>query len=191
MSDKFYVGLDLMSCEDNGLRRPITSVTLQVDRDNTVTAGTYTGLDLYAICPYATQEMATTILVQVQGYRYQAFSADSVNIDPAMELGDGVTAGGLYSVISAVQDNGDGYPSLSAPGEEELEDEYPYRSATQREFSSDVDSLRAFIQKSLGEIQIELNSLKTSVQQLTQTVSDISNKVTELDSRVKQLEGGA
>ena len=120
MSEKFYVGLDVTSCRDNGKRQPITSVTLQVDGENTVTAGTYTGLDLFAICPYATQEMAAVILAGVQGYRYQAFLAEDANIDPAMELGDGVDAGGLYSVISAVRDGGDGYPSLSAPGEEEL-----------------------------------------------------------------------
>ena len=190
MSDKFYVGLDLTGCEDNGLRPPITSVTLQIDGENTVAAGTYTGMDLYALCPYATQEMATAILIAAQGYRYQAFSAESANIDPAMELGDGVDAGGLYSVISAIRDNGDGYPSLSAPGEEELEDEYPYRSAAQRELSGDVDSLRAFITRSLGAMQIELNSLKTAVQALTLKVDDISNKVTELDSRVDKLDGG-
>ena len=36
MSEKFYVGLDLTSCKDNGKRQPITSVTLQVDSENTV-----------------------------------------------------------------------------------------------------------------------------------------------------------
>lgn len=189
MSNKFYVGLDLTSCKDNGLRPPITSVTLQIDGENTVTAGTYEGMDLYAICPYATQEMATAILIQVLNYKYQAFSAESANIDPAMELGDGIDAGGLYAMISSVQDGGDGYPNISAPGEEELEDEYPYRSATQRELSSDVDSLRAFIQKSLGEMQIELNSMKTDIQQISQTLQQISNKVTELDSRVTALGG--
>lgn len=189
MSDKFYVGLDVASCKDNGKRPAITSVTFQIDGDKAVTAGSYDGLDLYALCPYATQEMATAILAVVRGYRYQAFSADSANIDPAMELGDGIDVGGLYSVISAVQDGGDGYPSLSAPGEEELEDEYPYRSTTQRELSGDVDSLRSFIQKSLGEMQIELNSMKGDIQLITQTLQQISNKVTELDSRVTALGG--
>lgn len=191
MSEKFFIGLDLTSCTDNGKRVPITSVTFQVDGETTVTAGTYTGLDLYAVCPYATQEMAAAILLQVRGYRYQAFSAGSANIDPAMELGDAVTAGGVYGVISAVKDNGDGYPDLSAPGEEELEDEYPYRSAAQRELSGGVDSLRAFLTRSLGAMQIELNSLKTSVQALNQTVEVMSGKITELDSRVKALEGGS
>lgn len=189
MSDKFFVGLDVVSCQDNGKRPPVTSVTLQIDNDNTITAGTFGGTDLYALCPYATAEMATAILVMAQGYQYQAFTADSANIDPAMELGDGIDVGGLYSVISSVQDGGDGYPSISAPGEEELEDEYPYRSQTQRALSGDVDSLRSFLQKALGEMQIELNTMKTDIQVITQTLEAISKKVTELDSRVTALGG--
>lgn len=180
-ADKFYIGLDITGFEDNGKRPGITSVTLQVDADNVVTAGTYTGMDLYAVCPYATQEMALATLLQVRGYQYQAFSADAANIDPAAELGDGVDVGGIYSVISSIEDSGDGYPSLFAPGEEELEDEYPYRSAAQRELSGDVDSLRAFIQKWIGEMQIELNSMKTAIQKLTLKVDEISDRVTKLE----------
>lgn len=189
MSDKFYIGLDLTGFEDNGLRPPITSVTFQVDGNNTVTAGAYAGFDLYALCPYGTQEMAAAILAQVQGYQYQAFNAQQVNLDPAAELGDGVDVGGIYSVISAIQDDGDGYPTISAPGEEELEDEYPYRSATQRELSNDVDSLRAFITQSLGQMSIQITTLTGRVEALTQTVEAMSGKVTELDARVAALEG--
>lgn len=191
MSSKFYVGQDLTGCTNNGLRPPITSVTLQVDKANTVSAGVYTGLDLYAVCPYATQEMAAALLAQVQGYRYQAFHATAANIDPAFELGDGVTVDGLYSVISSVADGGDGYPDLSAPGEVELEDEYPYRSETKRELSGDVDSLRAFITRSLGEMAAQITTLTGRVEALTQTVEAISDKVTQLDSRVQALEGGS
>ncbi len=189
-ADKFYVGLDVTGFEDNGKRPEITSVTLQIDADNTVTSGTYTGTDLYALCPYATQDMANAILLKTVGYRYQAFSADSANLDPSAELGDGVDVGGIYSVISAIEDDGDGYAGISAPGEEELEDEYPYRSATQRELSGDVDSMRSFLQKALGEITIEINSMKTSIQELTTKVNNISDKVTQLESRVTALEGG-
>lgn len=188
-ADKFYVGLDVTGCTDNGKRQPITSVTLQVDGDNVITAGVYSGMDLYAICPYATQDMALHILLQARDYRYQAFSAASAGLDPAAELGDGVDVGGLYSFLASISDKGDGYADISAPGEEELEDEYPYRSETSRELTGDVDSLRAFIQKSLGEMQIELNSVKTSIQELTAKVNDISNTVTQLDARVSALEG--
>ncbi|AWY06847.1 MAG: KID repeat-containing protein [Caudoviricetes sp.] len=189
LSDKFYVGLDLTGFQDNGKRRPIDSVTLQVDNATVVTAGAYGGHDLYALCPYATQDMVTAILLQVHGYEYQAYTADSANIDPAAELGDGVDVGGIYSVISAIQDDGDGYMSLSAPGEEELEDEYPYRNTTDRELSGDIDSIRAFVQAYTAVLQQELNSMKTEMQAMTQTLQDISSKVTELDSRVKALGG--
>lgn len=190
LSDKFFVGNDLTDFSDNGKRPAITSVTFQVDKETTVTAGTYDGLDLYAVCPYATQEMAAAILVQVRGYQYQAFSAGATNLDPSAELGDGVDAGGLYSVLAAISDGGGGYPDLSAPGEEELEDEYPYRSAAERELSGDVDSLRAFITRSLGEISLQVTTLTGRVEALGQTVAEISNKVTELDARVRALEGG-
>ena len=191
MSEKFYVGLDVMQFEDNGLRQPITSVTFQVDQNTAVSAGDHTGLELYAVCPYATVEMAAAILVQVQGYQYRAYGADSARLDPAAELGDGVDAGGLYSVLAAFQDAGDGYPGISAPGEEELEDEYPYRSATSRELSNDVDSLRAFVSKEIGQLAIQISTLTGRIEFLTEKVEDISNTVTELESRVSKLEGGS
>lgn len=190
MSNKFFVGQDVVSCTDNGLRTPVTSVTFQVDRDNTAAAGIYTGLDIYAVCPYATKEIAATILEKVHGYQYQAYQANAANLDPAAELGDGITVDGMYSVISAISDNGNGYPGVSAPGEEELEDEFPYHSPTQRELNGDVDSLRAFITRSLGEMAMQITTLTGRVQVMTQTLEEISNKVTELDSRVESLEGG-
>lgn len=189
MSDKFYVGLDVTGFQDNGKRPPIDSVTLQVDNATVVTAGAYGGHDLYALCPYGTQDMVTAILLQVHGYEYQAYTADSANIDPAAELGDGVDVGGIYSVISAIQDDGNGYMSISAPGESELEDEYPYRNTTDRELSGDIDSLRAFVQQYTAILQQELNSVKTELQEMRRIMADISGKVTELEGRVSTLEG--
>lgn len=188
MSDRLFVGMDVIDVADNGLRQGVTSVTLQVDNEHTVTAGAYTGLDLYALCPYATQEMAAALLVQVQGYQYQAFSASGAGLDPAAELGDGVTVGGIYGVISSIADKGDGYPDIAAPGEQELEDEYPYRTATSRELSGDMDSLRASVTQALGAMQIELNSVKAALESMTLTLNAISQTVTQLDSRVTALE---
>lgn len=193
LSDKFYVGLDVTGFEDNGKRPAVATVTLQVDSSNVVTAGSYdnNGMDLYALCPYGTQEMVNAILTQAYGYQFQSFTADAANIDPAAELGDGVTVGGIYGVISAIQDNGDGYPGLSAPGEDELEDEYPYRNTTERFLTGDIDSLRAFIQQYLGAMNTELNTMKTEMQKMSNRLDTLSNKITELDSRVSALEGGS
>ena len=125
MSDKFFVGLDLTGMENNGVQRPISRVTFLLDDENSVTAGDDTGRELLADCPHATQAMAEAILAQVKGVQYRMFSADDAALDPSAELGDGVTAGGLYSVISRLSDDGSGYSGIAAPGESELEDEYP------------------------------------------------------------------
>ncbi|MDE6589498.1 MAG: hypothetical protein K2K53_03955 [Oscillospiraceae bacterium] len=186
---KHYVGLDITGFENNGKRPPIESVTLQVDGANVVTAGAYGGHDLYALCPYATQDMANAILLKVYGYEYQAFTADGANIDPAAELGDGVDVGGLYSVISAVHDTGDGYLDISAPGEAELEDEYPYRNETKRDLAADVDTLRAFIQKAFAEQQLSLNLMKTDIQEINTKVDGILGRLSALEARVTILEG--
>ena len=97
--------------------------------------------------------------------------------------------GGIYSVISAIQDDGNGYMSISAPGESDLEDEYPYRNTTDRELSGDIDSLRAFVQQYTAILQQELNSVKTELQEMRRIMADISGKVTELEGRVSTLEG--
>lgn len=189
MSDKFFVGLDVTGLEDNGKRPPIASVTLQVNNTAVVTAGAYGGHDLYALCPYATQDMVNAILLQVHGFEYQAFTADGANIDPAAELGDGIEVDGVYGIISVIQDNGDGYPDISAPGEEELEDEYPYRSETRRDLAADVDTLRAFIQKAFAEQQLSLNLMKTDIQEISTKFDEISGRLSALEARVTILEG--
>ena len=40
------------------------------------------------------------------------FSAEDAALDPSAELGDGVTAGGIYSVISRLSDDGSGYAGI-------------------------------------------------------------------------------
>lgn len=138
MSDKFYVGLDITGFEDNGKASPISRVTIWYDDENAFTAGDDTGKTLEIDCPWATQKMADNILAAVSGFRYQAYSADAANLDPAAELGDGITVGGIYSILSKISDDGEGFPGVSAPGEEELEDEYPYLSPQQRELNRRV-----------------------------------------------------
>ena len=154
MPDKHYVGLDLTGFEDNGKTRPISRITLNVDDNNVITAGDDTGLELVADCPHATQAMADAILKRMKGYQYQMFSADAANIDPAAELGDGVTAGGVYGVISRLSDDGQGYPSITAPGEAELEDEYPTGGGPMtKAFNRQLAQTRSLITKSAEEIQ--------------------------------------
>ena len=205
MFDKFFVGLDLTSVEDNGLQRPISRVTFLLDDENSVTAGDDTGLELLADCPHATQEMANTILAQVKGYKYQMFSADDAALDPAAELGDGVTAGGIYSVISRMNEDGSGFPSITAPGEAELEDEYPAGGPMTQTFDRKIAETRSRITKTAEEIRLEVandlrglsSSITVKLESITQLVEDTENglrseftvSLNGISSRVSDAEG--
>ena len=158
MWDKHYVGQDLTGFADNGQFHAVSRVTLVIDDENSVTAGDDTGIELQAECPFATQAMADAVLEQIQGYQYRAYSADEADIDPAAELGDGVTAGGLYSVIARVDDGGTGYPSLSAPGEVELQDEYPVVGPATQEMNRRIESVKKWAEENNHDLQQELEA---------------------------------
>jgi len=193
MNASYYVGDKISSFERYNDIGPITGVTILVNADTEYQAGDSRGYVLTLQCSFGTQEMANAILISLYQKVYKGFRASGVELPPEAELGDAITVNGLYSFIAYRNVTfGPGHMSeIAAPGDNELGHEFQYTGSTRKEYSSDIDSVRAFVQKALGEIQIELNSVKTSIQQLTQTVSDISNKVTELDSRVKKLEGGS
>lgn len=209
MSDKFFVGLDLTGVEDNGLQRPISRVTFLLDGENSVTAGNDTGAELLADCPHATQAMANAILAQVRGYQYHMFSASEAALDPSAELGDGVTAGGVYSVISRISDDGSGYAGITAPGEAEAEDEYPVNGPMTQAFDRKIANTRSQILKTAEQIRLEvsnemkglsssidirLDSITLRVQgaegnisTLTQTANSITSEISYMDRDISRI----
>ena len=182
--DKFFVGMAVTASEDNGERKPISRVTLWVDDNNCLTAGDDTGGGIEADCPHATQAMVDNLLDQLQGYVYRAYSGDDADIDPAFELGDGVTVDGVYSVIARIDDDGSGYPSLSAPGEKILESEYPTAGPMTQEFNRQIAQTRSQITKTAGEIRLEVMN---EVEGLS---AAIEVDLTEIIGRVEDAEAG-
>ena len=148
-----------MSSVNNGKFKPISRVTLLLDDSNAITAGDDTGREIVANCPHATQTMVDALLDSLKGYEYQAYEAGNANIDPSAELGDGVTVGGIYSVIAKMRDDGSGYASLSAPGEAELEDEYPMDGPMTQMFNREIKKVRSAITKTAEEIRAEVSGL--------------------------------
>lgn len=178
MSDKYYVGGDITSFADNGKYKPISRVTLLVDDENSLTAGDDTGMEVIASCPHATQPMVNALLQAMKGYRYQAYEAGAANIDPAAELGDGVTVGGIYSPLSKLSDDGRGYAGISSPGEAEMEDEYPSEGYITQEFNRKIAETRSAITKTSEEINLKVEGIDGRVSDITQTVDGISLSVT-------------
>ena len=178
MSDKYYVGGDITSFSDNGKYKPISRVTLLVDDENSLTAGDDTGMEVIASCPHATQPMVNALLQTMKGYQYQAYEAGAANIDPAAELGDGVTVGGIYSPLSKLSDDGRGYADISSPGELEMEDEYPSDGYITQEFNRKIAETRSTITKTSEEINLKVEGIDGRVSDITQTVDGISLSVT-------------
>lgn len=182
MSDKYYVGGDITSFADNGKYKPISRVTLLVDDENSLTAGDDTGMEVIASCPHATQPMVNALFQAMKGYRYQAYEAGAANIDPAAELGDGVTVGGIYSPLSKLSDDGRGYAGISSPGEAEMEDEYPSGGYITQEFNRKIAETRSTITKTSEEINLKVEGIDGRVSDITQTVDGISLSVTSASS---------
>lgn len=210
MSEKFFVGLDVTGFENTGKYRPISRVTLWVDDSNCLTAGDDTGLEVEADCPHATQAMVNALLAQLQGYQYQSFSADAANLDPAAELGDGVTVSGVYSTLSRLSDDGNGFPDISAPGEVALEEEYPSAGPMTQEFNRQIAETRSTISKTseqiLLQVENEINGLSASIDlqlesitstvqgqggqisSIQQTVSSITQQITGINGDISSIE---
>ena len=181
MFDKFFVGGDVLSSASNGKYKPVSRVTLLVDDENAITAGDDTGREIVANCPHATQEMVDALLASMKGYEYQAYEAGGANIDPAAELGDGVTVGGVYSVISRMRDDSSGYCDISAPGEEELEDEYPMEGPMTRMFNRQLAKTRSVIGKRIDELYLAVFGPEGSGEEASISV--------KLDQILQQVQG--
>jgi len=184
LSDKYYVGGDITSFSDNGKYKPISRVTLLVDDENSLTAGDDTGMEVIASCPHATQPMVNALLQTMKGYQYQAYEAGAANIDPAAELGDGVTVGGIYSPLSKLSDDGRGYAGISSPGEAEMEDEYPAEGYITQEFNRKIAETRTTITKTSEEIMLKVEGIdgkytevKTTLDGLTVTDASGTTKI--------------
>lgn len=188
MFDKHFIGLDLTGFSDNGLQKPVSRVTLFLDDENVITAGDDTGLELTAPCPHATQAMVNSMLAQLKGYQYHRIQAENANLDPAAELGDGVTAGPVYTTISRIAEDGDGYAGVQAPGEAELEEEYPSAGPMSQEFHRQLAQTRSSITKTAEEIRLEVTSEVEGLQsQITQNYSSLNAKISSTDGRVSSL----
>ena len=136
---------------------PISKVVVMLDDENAYTAGDDTGREIRVPCPYGTQEMANKLLAQLSGYKYRPVSAEDALIDPAAELGDAITVGGVYTVYAEQDMEFDHMMAVdvSAPGEEELLPEYSYQSPMQQ-MNYKITKTRSLITKSTEEVLIKV-----------------------------------
>ncbi len=109
--------------------------------------------------PFYSSGMATFMKNTILGYQYQPYSATGAILDPAAELGDGIVvkdtiAGGIFSMTCHF-----GHlftADISAPYEEELDHEYPYKPPQERKITRQYENLRAEFKVENDKISAEV-----------------------------------
>lgn len=178
-----------------------SKVTIVVDEDNKIeySAGTVAGRTLTLSCPFGTKKMAEDILSKIKWYQYQPYSATGAHIDPATEIGDGITIGGIYGgVFTKDVIHGSMYTAnVSAPGGEKINYKYEYKSQTDRKIQRQYKEMRATFTVQASQIAAEVSareeqgrqlraSLDIQADRITQEVSDREEQGSELRATLTQ-----
>ena len=183
--DKTYLGRRLATFSPGIASQPISKVELLAENGDVVgVSGSDTGRTLTALQPDGTNAMAAAILAKVSGYKHVGYEGSKALLDPAVELGDAVTVDGLYVPLIALDMTFDSLlaPDISAPDADELDDEYPYKSPTQRQIERNMAKTRSLITKTSEEINLKVEGIDGRVSDITQTVDGISLSVTSASS---------
>lgn len=185
MSGKTFVGNRASSLKESDKLQPYTKVTV-TDGTNSFSSGTVTGRELLVEIPVLPSgdgaALAANILNSVKNYQYRPYEADSALLDPAAELGDGITVGGVYGGIHAKTATFSRLfrANVSAPAEEEIDSEYPYLSAQER------DAVRQKKQTAKNTSDIAQNTEDISVN--AKNITAVNTRVTNLAADVAEIE---
>ena len=156
--------------------QPFTGVRLWYDDEHFYFAGDETGRVLEQDQPWATQAMADSILASIRGFAYQPFEAGAAQLDMEAELGDGVNVGGVYSLLAEVNTTFGAMcaSDLSAPSEEEVNHEYPYKPKQQRQMERNFKRVYSEIEKTAEEIRLSVNEVNGKYTALSVTLDGVT-----------------
>lgn len=128
-TDAAYVGLDMKSLRTSPDFAPVHSVQLQTMGGSIASAGSG-GYTIKAPCEYSDSAAAGICLQNVDGYVYRPFEAESVRLDPAVELGDLAFIKDGWRQITMIEWRfaSQIFADISAPAEREVDHEYTVES---------------------------------------------------------------
>lgn len=188
--NSYDIGRVMTGFESAPASKPITMVYIDAGGGGAYRSGSYDGKSVNFYCPWGSHEMAESVRVALDGYVYQAFTSTDAICDIRADIGDTITANGVTSVIISRDVNyyGLNLMQLSAPETDELEDEYPYVSPSQRIEQRELATANARITRVAGEIQLEVTGIRSD---LDASTDDLQGQLEETNGRVEQLEQAA
>lgn len=180
--DKTYVGPNVLGeFTAPAALQSWSRVVIQVDDDTSYTAGTDTGRTLTVAIPYGTQQMAEAMLRRIRGQSYQPYTAGSSLVSPAAELGDAVEVRGVYGGLYKRARNLDRLytADLAAPGDEEVDHEYPYKSAQARQITRQRRQTKASLQVLADKIALEVTAREEGERQLSAAITVQADRISQ------------
>jgi hypothetical protein len=129
--------------------------------------------------------MAENILAEIRGYQYQPLSADNALLNPAAEMGDGVTVNGVYSgmFVRATRFGRLMASDISAPTDEEIEHEFAVENASDRQYTRFVQQTKSMLKITNMAIEAEVSARESADDAINATLAihatDIQARVTK------------
>lgn len=194
MSDtgKVALGKEVSSLDISPQFDAYSGVEIIVSDEISYLAGNRNGRVLTIQNPWGTRAQATAILnaLQAKGFQYQPYTAEGAILNPAAEIGDGVTISDTYSGIYRIDRE---YTPLmaadiQAPQDEELDHEYPYEPKQDRIYKREIDEANAQISLNADAITAEVTNRTAAVNNLDTTLtSKINQTATSINATVTQV----
>lgn len=163
MSESVFIGRSASGYTTTPELPKYTKVRINVDDDSCYEAGIGDNV-LELDCPWGSQQMANDILESIGEFVYRPYDTEWAKLDPAAELGDGVTINGVFSGIYVNETNFSTLMAarISAPQEKAVDHEYPYKSPTDRKTTRQFAETRASLRVNAASIQAEVTAREAS-----------------------------
>lgn len=157
-----------------------SKVVIIVSDEIEYSAGTDTGRTLTLNCPWGTQEIANNILQSIKGFQYQPMTAENALVDPAVEIGDGISANGVYSGVYSLETkfNSNLPTTVSAPSDEELYEEHTYVPKSEREVTRKFLEFQSQFRIQDGKISAEVEERKSDTKSIRATLEVQAGQIT-------------
>lgn len=158
---------DMQSLEVGLKQAAITGVLLHAGQNSkgeaiNYLAGTDTNV-LEVTVPNGTKAIAQTILdgLKKRGYRYQPFNSERTITDPAIEIGDNVTANGTKAVVMGYDITHSRLmaPTLKAPYDEEVNHEFKFETRSERNFRRESAYTRSRLSINADNIEAKVSKI--------------------------------
>ena len=156
-------------------------------------AGNTSGRTLEITDPMGSQEKANALLEKLQNskWQYQPYTGDKALLDPAAELGDGLTISDTFSAVykRKVRFGSLMAADLEAPSDEEIEHEYPYIPKSERTYKRETKFTRSQLKINENAINAEVQNRQIAVDGAITTMrSELQIKANEISAEVSRVE---